>query len=93
MSKRVRRITPDFLKKIVIEEAQKLRKESVEGGELTPAEKVDAEEVDASEYAGSLEKDIDHIKALKIHEKRLITKIKQIREAKNILAKRIASKV
>tara|TARA_R100000005_G_C4800986_1_gene92606 strand:- start:115 stop:396 length:282 start_codon:yes stop_codon:yes gene_type:complete len=93
MSKRVRRITPDFLKKIVIEEAQKLRKESVEGGELTPAEKVDAEEVDASEYAGSLEKDIDHIKALKIHEKRLITKIKQIREAKDILAKRIASKV
>ena len=93
MSKRVRRITPDFLKKIVMEEAQKLKKESVEGGELTPAEKVDAEEVDASEYAGSLEKDIDHIKALKIHEKRLIRKIKQIREAKNILANRIASKV
>ena len=93
MSKRVRRITPDFLKQIVMEEAQKLKNESVEGGELTPAEKVDAEEVDASEYAGSLEKDIDHIKALKIHEKRLIKKIKQIREAKNILANRIASKV
>ena len=76
-----------------MEEAQKLKNESVEGGELTPAEKVDAEEVDASEYAGSLEKDIDHIKALKIHEKRLIKKIKQIREAKNILANRIASKV
>lgn len=93
MSRRVRRITPNFLKKIVVEEAQKIQNESIEGGELTPTEKVDAEEVDASEYAGSLEKDIDHIKALKIHERRLIRKIKKIREAKTILANRIASKV
>lgn len=93
MSKRVRRITPSVLRKIVVEEAQNMQTEAVTGGDLTPTEKVEAEEVEASDYAGSLEKDIDHIKALKIHERRLIKKIKQIREAKSILANRIASKV
>ena len=93
MSKRVRRITPSFLRRIVKEEARKLQSEVVVGGDLTPVEKIDVEEVDASEYAGSLEKEIDHIKALKIHERRLIKQIKKIREAKKILANRIASKV
>ena len=93
MSKRVRRITPSVLRKIVVEEAQNMQTEAVTGGDLTPTEKVEAEEVEASDYAGSLEKDIDHIKALKIHERKLIKKIKQIREAKSILANRIASKV
>jgi|TARA_R110000824_G_scaffold41100_5_gene122614 hypothetical protein len=93
MAKRVRKITPSFLKKVIREEARRLRTESITGGELEPIEKVEAEEVDADEYAGSLEKDLDHIKVLKIQEKKLIKKIKQIREAKSFLTKRIAERV
>ena len=95
MAKRVRRITPDFLKKVIKEEARKLRLETsdpIAAGVEAP-EKVEADEVDADAYAGSLEKDIDHIKALKIHERRLIQKIKKIREAKRLLANRVADKV
>ena len=88
MAKRVRKITPKFLKKIIVDEARKLRVETLESGE-----KIEAEEVDADEYADSLEKDIDHIKALKIQERRLIRKIKQIREAKHRLVRRVARRV
>ena len=93
MSKRVRKITPDFLKKVIREEARKLQSEAVTGGDLEPIEKVDAEEVDAGEYADSLEKDLDHMKVLKIEEKKLIKKIKKIREAKELLTKRIVARV
>ena len=47
MSKRVRKITPDFLKKVIREEARKLQSEAVTGGDLEPIEKVEAEEVEA----------------------------------------------
>ena len=95
MSKRVRRITPNFLKKVIREEARKLQTETSDpiASGVDDAEKVEAEEVDAAEYAGSLEKDIDHIKALKIHERRLIRKIAKIREAKRLLANRVADRV
>lgn len=95
MAKRVRRITPDFLKRVIKEEARKLRLETSDpiAAGVKEAEKVTADEVDADEYAASLEKDIDHIKALKIHERRLIRKIKKIREAKRFLANRVADKV
>lgn len=93
MSKRVRRITPSFLKNIIMEEAAKLKTEAISGGELEPVEKVDAEEVDASEYADSLEKDIDHLKALKINERKLIKTIRKLRERKEVLRKRIAKRI
>ena len=93
MAKRVRRITPSFLKNIIMEEAAKLKTEAISGGELEPVEKVDAEEVDASEYADSLEKDIDHLKALKINERKLIKTIRKLRERKEVLRKRIAKRI
>ena len=93
MAKRVRKITPNLLKRIVVEEARKLQAEAITGGDLEPTEKVDAEEVDADEYADSLEKDIDHIKVLKIQEKKLVKRIKKIRETKQRLANRIAKRV
>ena len=95
MAKRVRKITPAFLKKVIKEEAKKLQLETsdpIEAGVEDPA-KVAAEETDADKLAGSLAKDLDHIKALKIHERRLGKKIKQIREAKKLLADRIAKRV
>ncbi len=93
MSKRVRRITPSFLKKVIMQEAAKLRTEAITGGEPTPVEKVEAEEVEADELADSLEKDIDHLKVLKINERKLLRKIKKIREARKILRRRITRKI
>ena len=92
MSRKVKRLTSSRLKKMILEEAAKLRVETLEQGK-EDSEKVDAVETDADELAGSLEKDIDYIKALKIHEQNLIKKVKKIREAKSILRKRIAKNI
>ena len=92
MSRRVRKLSPRRLKAMILEEAENLKLETLEQGKDDP-EKVDAEEVDAGELAGSLEKDIDYMKALKIHEKRLMRRVKQIREARNILRRRVAKKI
>jgi len=92
MAKRVRRITPNFLKKIIIEEARKLRLETLETG-VTDPEKVKAEEVDADEFADSLAKDIDHIKVLKIKENRLRKNLKKIQAIKSQLRRRIQKSI
>lgn len=95
MAKRVRKLTPSALKRMIKEEAQKLQKESSDPivAGVDDIEKVSAEEVDADEYAGSLEKDIDHLKALKVHEEKLVSKLKRLREAKSFLRKRITDRV
>ena len=91
MSKRVRKLSTSRLKQMILEEAENL-KETLEQGK-DDVTKVDAEEVDADALAGSLEKDIDYLKALKIHEQRLMRRVQQIREAKNILKKRVAKNI
>lgn len=95
MSKRVRKLTAESLKKMIQEEARKLQVETSDpiAAGVEKIEKVKAEEVDADELAGSLEKDIDYIKALKIHEARLMSKLKRIKEAKNLLSKRISKRI
>ena len=95
MSRRVRKLTANSLKRMIQEEARKLQVETSDpiAAAVEKIEKVKAEEVDADELAGSLEKDIDYIKALKIHEARLMSKIAKIKEAKNLLSKRIADKI
>ena len=95
MSKRVRKLTTSSLKRMIKEEAKKLRLETsdpIAAGIEDPA-KVNAEEVDADELAGSLEKDIDYVKVLKIHEKIMRDKLKRLRSAKSFLSKRIAKKI
>lgn len=95
MGKRVRKLTAESLKKMIQEEARKLQMETsdpVAAGVEKP-EKVKAEETDADELAGSLEKDIDYIKALKIHESRLVKKLKKIAKAKELLGKRITDRI
>jgi hypothetical protein len=92
MAKRVRRITPNFLKKIIVQEARKLRLETLETG-VTDPEKVKAEEVDADEFADSLAKDIDHIKVLKIKENRLRKNLKKIQAIKSQLRRRIQKSI
>ena len=94
MSKRVKKVTPSILKRMIVQEARKLRMEVLETGE-NDSEKVakKAEEVDADEYADSIEQDIDFMKALKIHERRLIRKLKQVKEAKSKIGRRLTRKV
>ena len=95
MARRVRKLTAESLKKMIQEEAMKLQFETSDpfAAGLEKPEKIKAEETDADDLADSLEKDIDYIKALKIHEARLTSKLRKIREAKNRLSKRIVNKI
>jgi len=88
MAKRVRRITPKFLKKIIIDEARKLRLETLEQGK-EDVETINTDEVDADEFADTLEKEIDFIKALKIKEARLVESLKRLRAKKNKMRRKI----
>ena len=87
MAQRVRKITPEILKQIIVQEARKLQRESIEG--LEHPEDHEAEETDASDYAGALENKIDYIKALDIHERRLRAKLAKVQEAKAKVARRV----
>lgn len=71
------KLTPNLLKKIIIEEKAK----------LVSAKK--AKEVDADELASSLEKHVDHLALLKIKEVRIKRKLLKIQEAKKQTAKTI----
>lgn len=88
MSNRVRKITPEILKKIIIEEAKKIQKEAALENAKRP-EDVDAKEVEADEYADTLENQVNHYKKLKIHEEKLQKKLQQIKEAKLKIRKNI----
>ena len=95
MSRRVRKLTPKTLKRMIKEEAKKIQLETSDpiAAGLDDTEKVSADEVDADELAGSLEKDLDHLKVLKIHEARLVGKLKRLREARALLRKRITKRI
>lgn len=95
MGKRVRKLTAESLKTMIQEEARKIQLETsdpIAAGVEKP-EKVKAEETDADEQAQALEKDIDFVKALKIHESRLKTQLRKIKKAKTLLGKRITDNI
>jgi len=85
---RAQKMGSESLRRFVMKEAAKL------SGELEPVDKVKAEEVEASEYADTLEQDIDMYKAMKIKEARLRRKYrKMMSEARKIRRnKRLAKK-
>jgi hypothetical protein len=60
---------------------------------IEDVEKVKAEEVDPEDLADTLAKEIDHIKALKIKESKLHKEVQAIREAQNILRKRVLKRL
>ena len=91
MSRRVRKITPRLLKRMIFEEAANL-KETLEQGEES-SEEVEAEETEAEDLAGSLEKDIDYIQALDIHESILKRKLQKVRNARTVLKRRVAKRI
>jgi hypothetical protein len=88
MTKRIK-LTPKLLRKIVLEERERiLESDPIEAG-IDDVKKVDAEEMDADEQQDTLAKDIDHMKALKIEEARLVKRFKMVREAKKRLKTRV----
>ena len=91
MSRRVRKLTPSLLRKMVMEEKKRMMRETSDpvAAGIEDPEKVDAEEADADELADTLEKDIDHMKVLKIHERKLQRKLKRITEAKKKISNRV----
>lgn len=91
MANRVRKITPEVLKKIIVQEAKKIQQEAAQETAKRP-EDVDADEVEADEFADTLGNHIDHYKALKIHEGKLQAKLLKIQEAKKALRKKILAK-
>ncbi len=86
---RVRKLTPARLRAMVLQEKRRLFESDPILKGVEEPEKVDAEEVEASEYAGSLEKEIDHLKALKVHERKIVKKLRQIQEAKKRIKRRL----
>ena len=86
----MKKLSAKALRKLVLEELSKLNEAGM-SGELEDTEKVakDVEEKDASEYADSLEQNIDFMKALKIQEKRLYKKMLLLQEAKKKLRSKI----
>lgn len=95
MSRRARKLTPAILRKIVLQEKRRIMRETSDpvAAGIEDPEKVDAEEVDAADQAGTLEKDIDHMKALKVHERNLRLKLKKIQEAKKRVRNRVIRKL
>lgn len=84
----VKKLTPALLRNIIEEEVAKF-------GDMEDVEKKadKTEETDADEYADALEKHIDYVKALKVEEARTIKRLAKIREAKQRVLKKIATKV
>ena len=80
------KLTPKHLKMIIEEESSKF-------GDMEDVEDRadDAEETDADELADSLEKHIDYVKALKIEESRLKSRLKKVDEARIRTLRKIAT--
>ena len=93
MSRRVRKLTPSTLKRMIKEEARKLQTELSGPAEPKDIAKVSADEVEADEMADTLEKDIDYLKVLKIHEAKLVSKLNRLRGAKTRLRRRITKSI
>lgn len=76
------KLTNKLLRRIIEEEVSKF-------GKMEKVEDVKAEETDADEFASSLEKKLDFLKALKIEETRLLRRLARITETRRRLARTI----
>ncbi len=83
-----------MLRKMIVQERRRLRETSdpIAAGVEDP-EKVSAEEVDADAQADTLEKDIDHLKVLKIKEAKLRKQLRTVTERRRRVSKRIKRKL
>tara|TARA_B100001029_G_C14710931_1_gene260054 strand:- start:231 stop:515 length:285 start_codon:yes stop_codon:yes gene_type:complete len=94
MARKIRKLTPSVLRRIVLEEKARLMETSdpVAAG-VEDVEKVNAAETDADDLANTLEKDIDHLKVLKVHEQRLRKKLRRIQEARRKVRQNLLRKL
>lgn len=76
------KLTPSVLRKLVLEEVAKLKSEKLKADS--------AKETDADEFADSLEKHVDMLKALKIKESKLAKELESVREQKALAIKKLA---
>jgi DNA-binding transcriptional regulator of glucitol operon len=81
---KVRKLTPQLLRRLVIEEKEKYEQDVKKAAAET-------REVEASEYADTLEKDVDYLALLKIKEVRLQDALKRIQEQKAIVKAKITA--
>ena len=92
---RSRKLTPNMLRRMVLQEKSRIMRETsdpIEAG-ISDPEKVDAEEVEADDQANTLAKDIDHIKVLKIEERKLYRRLVKINERKKRIKRRLLKKL
>ena len=89
-NRRMKRLTPTVLRKMVLQERKRMIETSdpIADGIEDPSY-VHAEEVDADDLAGSLEKDLDHLKALKIKEAKLRRELLKVHETSKRLGRRV----
>ena len=88
-----RKITIRELGKIIREEVEAAGKDEVDIGGGTPNEEANkTDEIEASEYAQTLEQEIDHMKAYKIKEAKAVAIAKKIRARRVALAESIKQK-
>jgi hypothetical protein len=82
------KLTPAMLRGIIEEEVGKF-------GDMEDVEdkSKDTEETEADEFADSLDKHIDFMKALKIEESRLVRRLGKVRETKARAMKSLAKKI
>jgi len=92
--KNVKKLTPKMLRSMIVQERRKLRETSdpIAAG-VEDIEKVSAAEVDADKQADTLEKDIDHLKVLKIQEAKLRKKLREVSSRRRNTQKRIKRKL
>ena len=88
---KVKKLTPTMLRKLVFEEKARLSEDLGAGVSAEKAAK-DTDEVEADELAGSIEQEIDWMKALKIKEDKLRRQLKRISEAKRKVRSRVVQK-
>lgn len=86
----MKKLTPSVLRKLVLQERKRMLETSdpIADGVEDPSY-VHAEEVDADDLAGSLEKDLDHLKALKIKEANLRKELLKVHETRKRLGRRV----
>ena len=89
---RKKKLNKRNLKAFVLAEARKLQKEAM-AKKIQDPSTIKADEYEAGDEAGTIEKDIDFIKALNIHEKRVLKKLKMIREHKRKLKRNLIKKL
>lgn len=95
---KVVKLTTQMMKKLVQEEAVKLMKGRALREEKAESESPDLDadapkEVDADGFADTLEKHIDHYKANKVKEARLVAQLKALRESSARIKAKIASRL